>query len=263
MSTRATGRRRAAGRPKTPLNVITDAITSNAGTLGRRSAVIAASSGLVVTMGLPAANAAPVTDAGERVELPVLPEQTAPVLDDEVTVPANAAVSFAGTPITKATPPPAPVAQPRVQARAQQRAPERTTRQRVSRSSAREAPSSTTAESARTSATGAEILAIAARYVGVQYRWGGTTPAGFDCSGYIQYVYKQVGISLPRTSSAQAQAGRRVSRSEARPGDLVWTEGHIGIYAGGNMMYDSPRTGKPVAKRAIWYIPNFTRPAGM
>lgn len=256
MSTRATGRRRAAGRPKTPLSVITDAITNNAGTLGRRSAVIAASSGLVVTMGLPAANAAPVKDAGETVELPVLPEQAVPLLDDEVTVPANAAVSFAGTPVTKATPPPAPVAQPRPQP-----APEQTT-QRASRSTARQALSTTTADSTAASATGSSILSIAARYVGTPYRYGGTTPSGFDCSGYTQYVFKQVGISLPRTSGAQAQAGKRVSRSEARPGDLVWTDGHIGIYAGGNMMYDAPRSGKPVQKRAIWFTPNFTRVTG-
>jgi cell wall-associated NlpC family hydrolase len=257
LSTRATGRRRAAGRPKTPLTVITDAITNNAGTLGRRSAVIAASSGLVVTMGLPAANAAPVKDAGETVELPVLPEQAVPLLDDEVTVPANAAVSFAGTPVTKATPPPAPVAQPRPQ----QRAPEQTT-QRASRSTARQALSTTTADSAAPSATGSSILSIAARYVGTPYRYGGTTPSGFDCSGYTQYVFNQVGISLPRTSGAQAQAGKRVSRSEARPGDLVWTDGHIGIYAGGNMMYDAPRSGKSVSKRAIWFTPNFTRVTG-
>ena len=256
MSTRATGRRRAAGRPKTPLSVITDANTNNAGTLGRRSAVIAASSGLVVTMGLPAANAAPVKDAGETVELPVLPEQAVPLLDDEVTVPANAAVSFAGTPVTKATPPPAPVAQPRPQP-----APEQTT-QRASRSTARQALSTTTADSTAASATGSSILSIAARYVGTPYRYGGTTPSGFDCSGYTQYVFKQVGISLPRTSGAQAQAGKRVSRSEARPGDLVWTDGHIGIYAGGNMMYDAPRSGKPVQKRAIWFTPNFTRVTG-
>jgi cell wall-associated NlpC family hydrolase len=249
LSTRATGRRRAAGRPKTPLTVITETITNNAGTLGRRSAVIAASSGLVVTMGIPAANAAPVKDAGETVALPVLPEQAAPVLDDEVTVPANAAVSFAGTPVTKATPPPAPVVQPRPQ----QAAPERTTPQRASRSTARQAPS-TTADSAAPTATGSSILSIAARYVGTPYRYGGTTPSGFDCSGYTQYVFKQVGVSLPRTSGAQRSATQRITRDQLAPGDLVFygsPVSHVGMYIGGGQMVHSPHTGDVVKVSSI------------
>ncbi len=107
------------------------------------------------------------------------------------------------------------------------------------------------------SARGSAVLAIAARYVGIYYRYGGTTPAGFDCSGFTRYVYGQLGVSLPRTAQAQMNAATRVSRSKAKPGDLVFvvgggTTGHVGIYAGGNMMYDSPRTGKAVSKRAIW-----------
>lgn len=99
---------------------------------------------------------------------------------------------------------------------------------------------------------GAAVLAIAARYAGTPYVYGGTTPAGFDCSGYTLYVYRQVGITLPRTSSAQSAAGTRVSRSDAMPGDLVFMPGHIGIYAGNGMMWDSPRTGKSVGKHAIY-----------
>ncbi len=99
---------------------------------------------------------------------------------------------------------------------------------------------------------GAAVMAIAARYDGTPYLYGGTTPAGFDCSGYLQYVYRQVGIELPRTSSAQRAAATRISRSEAMPGDLVYMPGHIGIYAGNGMMWDSPRTGKTVSKRAVF-----------
>ncbi|HST82156.1 MAG TPA: NlpC/P60 family protein [Kineosporiaceae bacterium] len=101
------------------------------------------------------------------------------------------------------------------------------------------------------------VLAIAARYVGTPYIYGGTTPRGFDCSGYVGYVYRQLGVRLPRTANQQMQATHRVSRSQARPGDLVFFVSgsrayHVGIYAGGGQMYDSPRTGKTIQKRAIW-----------
>jgi cell wall-associated NlpC family hydrolase len=102
------------------------------------------------------------------------------------------------------------------------------------------------------SATRANIISVAARYLGTPYRYGGTTPSGFDCSGYVQYVFNQVGVSLPRTSSQQGASGRQISRSEALPGDLVYKPGHIGIYAGDNMMYHSPQTGDVVSLREIY-----------
>ncbi|NAZ87953.1 C40 family peptidase, partial [Kineococcus indalonis] len=89
------------------------------------------------------------------------------------------------------------------------------------------------------------------------YVYGGTTPAGFDCSGYTSYVMRQVGVSLPRTANAQLGASQRISRAQAVPGDLVFfTDGgrayHVGIFAGGNQMWDAPRAGKPVQLRSIW-----------
>jgi cell wall-associated NlpC family hydrolase len=107
------------------------------------------------------------------------------------------------------------------------------------------------------SARGSAVLAVAARYVGTPYVYGGSTPRGFDCSGFTSYVYRQLGISLPRTANQQMQATRRVSRSQARAGDLVFFVSanrayHVGIYAGKGKMYDSPRSGKRVSKRAIW-----------
>jgi len=127
---------------------------------------------------------------------------------------------------------------------------------RVSRSTERssrsERRSSARAGAPGSASFGASVMRIAARYAGIMYRYGGTTPAGFDCSGYTSYVMRQLGISLPRTSGAQRAAARRVSRSEALPGDLVFMPGHVGIYAGNGQMWDSPRTGKPVSKRKIW-----------
>ncbi len=102
------------------------------------------------------------------------------------------------------------------------------------------------------SATRANIMAVAASYVGTPFRYGGTSPSGFDCSGFTGYVFAQVGVSLPRTSGAQAASAVRISRAEALPGDLVYLPGHVGIYAGNGMMYDSPRTGRTVSKRAMW-----------
>jgi cell wall-associated NlpC family hydrolase len=106
-------------------------------------------------------------------------------------------------------------------------------------------------------AGGSLILSLAARYQGVPYVYGGSTPRGFDCSGYTRYVFKLAGISLPRTAQQQYDAVRKIRRSEAKPGDLVFFIGrggvyHTGIYAGGGMMFDAPHTGKTVTKRAIW-----------
>ncbi|MFP5347665.1 MAG: C40 family peptidase [Actinomycetes bacterium] len=261
MPTRASARHRAAIRPKTPLTGLTSSLTSCS--VGRRSAVIAASSGLLLTGALPVANATPVAAPLAARAAEARPAAQRAEVAPEVTVPADAPVTFASTALTTATPPPPPppVAAPAPQPQPQPQPPQ----ERASRSEQRQslaAPAhaiaaTPAAATASSSTAGGSILAIAARYVGVPYRYGGNTPAGFDCSGYTQYVYAQVGISLPHSSGGQAAGGRRISAAQAQPGDLVYTPGHIGIYAGGNMMYDAPRTGLSVTKRAIWFTPTF------
>lgn len=253
MTTRISGRHRAAVRPKTPLTALSEAVLGTPGTAGRRCAVLAASSGLVLTIGLPVASAAPIVEAVPAATSKAV-TAPAPQVETAVSVPADAQVSFATSVFGSATPPPPPPP-PVVE--------ERTTR--ASRSSGRESLSGGEAVGAGAEVqhdpapSGSSIVDIASQYIGTMYVYGGTTPAGFDCSGFTQYVYAQVGISIPRTSSDQAAAGRQVSASEARPGDLVWAPGHIGIYVGGNQMIDSPRTGKAVAIRDIWYTPTFIR----
>ncbi len=102
------------------------------------------------------------------------------------------------------------------------------------------------------------VLSTAALYVGTPYRYGGTTAAGFDCSGYTQHVYAQNGVSIPRTADGQLKASTRVSASQAKPGDLVFFTNssgrayHVGIYTGDGQMMDSPRAGKSVTERDIW-----------
>ena len=111
-----------------------------------------------------------------------------------------------------------------------------------------------TAESVPASASGSAAVAIASRYLGVPYRYWGTSPNGFDCSGLIQYVYAQLGKSLPRTAAEQASAVRHIPRSQAMPGDLVLFAGggHIAIYLGDGMMLDAPHTGTVVQIRKIY-----------
>lgn len=97
-----------------------------------------------------------------------------------------------------------------------------------------------------------EILAEADKYLGIKYVYGGTTPAGFDCSGFVKYVYNNCGITLKRVSRDQyASNGVSVAREDLQPGDLVFFGsngyvGHVGIYAGGGQMVHSPSTGKVI-----------------
>jgi cell wall-associated NlpC family hydrolase len=110
---------------------------------------------------------------------------------------------------------------------------------------------------------GAAIIDIADNYGGVPYVRGGTTPKGFDCSGYTSYVFRQLGVELPRTSQAQKAFADPVSFEDRQVGDLMfWQYGglkHVGIYAGDGMMWDSPRPGRRVGKIAIWGTPTYGR----
>lgn len=88
-----------------------------------------------------------------------------------------------------------------------------------------------------------QIVSEAKRYLGVPYLWGGNTPNGFDCSGFVQYVLKQCGIAVPRTTELQVSVGSHVSKSKLLPGDLVFLQNtyrsgvsHVGVYIGNNKM---------------------------
>ena len=230
-------RHRSARRPATALTDLANAATGSMATVGRRTAVVAASSGLIVSMlGSPAA-AAPSSD--NAASLPSVDTealtgaaraalQTSPV----VSVPTGTAWSFDAPEVASVAPPKVVVAA------------------KASRSATRTAVAASAP--IPQSVSGNAVLEIAARYVGVPYRYGGTTPAGFDCSGFTSYVFAQLGVSLGRTTGSQRNAGTVVARADALPGDLIWTSGHVAIYAGGDMQIDAPRTGKTVQFRSIW-----------
>jgi peptidoglycan DL-endopeptidase CwlO len=108
----------------------------------------------------------------------------------------------------------------------------------------------------------AGVIGIAMRYLGVPYVWGGESPDGFDCSGFVAYVYGQVGVSLPHYTGAQWAVGVPVSTSDLQPGDLVFFDGlgHVGLYIGGGEFIHSPHTGDVVRIDSLsesWYAATY------
>lgn len=103
---------------------------------------------------------------------------------------------------------------------------------------------------------GEQVVDLAMQYLGISYVWGGTTPDGFDCSGLVQYVYSQLGISLSRTSGEQDTNGWAVSRNELKAGDLIFFANrqgvhHVGIYIGDGQFIHAPMTGDVVKITAL------------
>lgn len=235
------GRHRAPGRFN-PLSELSDIAAKTAEPAVKTSAVLAASGGLVAAFAIPAQAAPAEKTPSSPAAAPVAvkaPAAAAPAAQS-----AFGVIGFKATakPKPKPKPAPRPVAAP-APAPATQSAPPRAL-QAASRS----------VERAPLQPAAGGVLAIAAQYRGIMYQYGGTTPeTGFDCSGYTQYVFRQIGINLPRTAEEQRQMATPVSNPQ--PGDLVFFGApayHMGIYAGGGKMWDSPRTGKAVDLRDIW-----------
>lgn len=111
-----------------------------------------------------------------------------------------------------------------------------------------QAPSSTDAE---------EAISAAESQKGKPYAWGGTGPNSFDCSGLVQYSFKQAGVSLPRVAQDQVNSGTRVTYANAERGDILyWTDGggyayHVAIYLGGGRMIDAPNSGGEISERDV------------
>jgi cell wall-associated NlpC family hydrolase len=182
-----------------PLGTISKAVTSNAGTMGRQAATVAAVSGLLLTAAMPAQAADAKTDATAS---------EAASVQTIIAVEPTAAVSFESPAVvTKAAP-----------------------------KALRLGAQSTTA--AKIDSTDAAALsglaAIAYTGIGSPYLWGGTTPSGWDCSGFVKWVYAQAGINIPRVNAWTSMT----PTSTPAPGDVVMQNGgaHVGIYVGNGMM---------------------------
>lgn len=251
-SGRYSARARIAQNP-TQNSTATDAIV-------RTGAVLAATTALVSAMAA-TASAAPVTHAAPAAKSVA---KTVPAAAPAVTAPkaAGPVVAKFGTigvkAVAKPKPKPKPVVVPVVAPRTQTAASRSTTtRSTLPATSGNSGGSATNNTPPPTHnpppPVSGGVLAIAASLSGIPYVYGGSTPAGFDCSGFTMYIFAKVGISLPRTAAGQQAAVTRVSSPQ--PGDLVffgYPAYHVGIYAGNGMMYDSPRTGLSSGLRAIW-----------
>ncbi|KTR47951.1 C40 family peptidase, partial [Curtobacterium oceanosedimentum] len=112
----------------------------------------------------------------------------------------------------------------------------------------------TTAAAANTPFSLPAVVATAKQYIGTPYVFGGADPSGFDCSGYVMYVYAQYGISLAHSVPLQDAAGTTIPESQAQPGDVViFNDGsHDGFYMGNGMIMDAPKPGGSVSIRPIW-----------
>jgi peptidoglycan DL-endopeptidase CwlO len=122
---------------------------------------------------------------------------------------------------------------------------------------ARHASAAPTAQT-RADVVGTQAVQVARHLLGTRYSYGGTTPStGFDCSGFVRFVYDRLGFDLPHSSYAQFDLGKRVARQALRPGDLVFFDGvgHVGIYVGANRFIHAPHSGTRVSIDSMsgWY----------
>lgn len=280
------GRHRAPERYN-PLTEIGTVISQTGTPLAKGSAVLAASGGLVAAIAIPAqaSTAADQVDATpvQAAAAPAAPAVTAPSAPATSTAATSAFGKIEVEPVAKPTGPTPyqlrmraereqareAAAQERqreqeqeqeqAQAEREQAAQERES-EAASRSQERQSPApqaSTSTPAAETAApapaASSNVIEIAKQYIGTPYVYGGSTPAGFDCSGFTQYVFAKAGKSIPRVTTAQQAAATPVSSPQ--PGDLVFfgsPSWHVGIYVGDGMMIDSPRTGSSVSIRPIF-----------
>jgi peptidoglycan DL-endopeptidase CwlO len=283
---RATARHRAALPPSTPLTGLTTTISTSVGdhaaALGRGGMLIAVSSGLVAGMGLPAGAATRAAGGAspQTASVPLLADTASSAVlaagaealaSAPVSAPARARVTFDHSAFRALPRHAAPAATPATATRAVDTISRSLARtaylvsrpaapvQRATTTGARQHVSSPAPAPVPvlSSGRGSTVIAIAMRYLGVPYVYGGSSPRGFDCSGFTQYVFAQVGVSLARSADAQYRTIPRIARSQAQPGDLVFylsggSAYHVAIYAGHGMQYAAATPRDGVRYQAVW-----------
>ena len=249
---RGRGRHRAVRRPVLA-DVARTATEQATAFAGRTAVAAAAGSGVLLSLVAPSAQAAPATEVSSSLAGKVVSGTLSTTDLSALTNQAREAVE--ASPVVTV----APDAQLKVETAAVSVVSAEENEEYQAELAAEEAAAAAEAEAAAAavvdvpaSAQGSAIVSIGMRYLGVPYLWGGETPAGMDCSGFTSYVFAQVGIDLPRTSSEQRYAGTEVPWSQAQPGDLIWSPGHIAIYAGDGMQIEAPVPGKSVRYTQVW-----------
>jgi cell wall-associated NlpC family hydrolase len=274
----ATGRHRAPGRynPLAELKVIAK---ESAQPAVKGAAIVAASGGIIATVANPASasdSKPPVVAADAVVNAAAASAPAAVGPEAAVTEASNALTTIGFKPAAAAKAKPIVIedlvakqqqeAAAKAEEARQQAAAERAAAQRAaasqaaSRSSDRMALTSGSAPAPQASdpaPSASGIVGIAQSMFGVPYAYGGSSPSGFDCSGFTSWVYRQAGISIPRTASAQQSAAAHVSSPQ--PGDLVffgYPAYHVGIYVSPGRMIDAQRPGTTVGNHSIWTTPS-------
>ena len=245
MAQNVPGRHRAPGR----FNAISELKTiakESAQPAVKGAAIVAASGGLVATF----ANPASAADGSSNVT--AAPSVVGPQVGTLKASTALSSIGFAKTAVKPANAKPVVIEDIKVkQDRADKAAAERRAEAaRASRSTSRTALSNPVQ-------TASGIVGIAQSLFGIPYVYGGSSPSGFDCSGFTSYVYRKAGISIPRTASQQQAAATRVSNPQ--PGDLVffgYPAYHVGIYVSPGRMIDAQRTGTVIGYHSIWTTPS-------
>ncbi|MGO2525723.1 MAG: C40 family peptidase [Brevibacterium aurantiacum] len=271
MATKQHGRRAAEAKVKTPLTELTDILNANSAVFGRRAAVVAASGGLLTAAVLPAAG----QGADENVAVSAESEahtqveyknQTATVTagDEDQDKDKKQDSSFSAdvqTVTAKAAPKPEPKPVETAEDTSDDDSADAPTAGSSDSGDKDKSESKDSGSDDAGSIDGSkaeQVMGWAAKGVGTPYVYGGTSQSGWDCSGYTSWVYSKVGVNLPRSSGAQKAAGQVVSQSEAKPGDLIWHPGHVGIYAGDGQMYDAGSPGSGTSKRSYSWMGNVT-----
>jgi cell wall-associated NlpC family hydrolase len=226
----------------TPLTILARTATENAGTVARRGAIAAAAGGVLISTIATTAHAAPAMDLKTDVKSAKLNT----VELHSLTAVAKQAVAAAPT-VTVPSDAKMPI---EIEA--------------LGTSSGADGekgdgPAVVSVDAPDPVPLGEQAINVAFNYLGITYVLGGNSPAeGMDCSGLIQYVYAQLGVNLPHSSGAMLSSGYQVTYPE--PGDIVWTPGHVALYAGDGMIIEAWAAGMPVRYTEMWQnSPTFIR----